>query len=210
MKLSDIAWKQSEDTFNAFLETSFFQEMNNGTLSEITYANYLEQDYIFVVIESKFEAMIASVIDSEYREFFLNYSIAASDYAEEIELLFQENKNFSRTGITTPATKKYTDALLRSTVDQSIEVQVTNFLVCVWYYRELGKYFALHSSPNNSYQDYMDSLIDPKFIKDVDIAISIFDNLGERASLEIRDQMLGAFDNNAKYEVDFTNDAYNL
>lgn len=108
MKLSDRAWKQSEDIFNDFLSTPFFQEMNNGTLGEVTYANFLEQDYIFVVIESKFEAMIASVIDTEYREFFLEYSITASAYAEEVELFLQENKNFTRTGIITPATKKYT------------------------------------------------------------------------------------------------------
>lgn len=95
-------------------------------------------------------------------------------------------------------------------MDQSIEVQIANFLPCVWYYRELGKYFAEHSSPKNPYQDYMDSLVDIKFIKDVDMAISIFDKLGESASLEIRDHMLSVFAKNAKYEVDFTNDAYNI
>lgn len=70
MKLSDIAWEQSENIFYKLIKHPFNQEMKKGTLSEIKYANYLEQDYIFVVIESKFEAMIASKITSEYREFF--------------------------------------------------------------------------------------------------------------------------------------------
>ncbi|MCT4635656.1 MAG: hypothetical protein N4A31_05400 [Rickettsiales bacterium] len=210
MRFSDIAWKQSEDMFYKIINHPFNQEMMNGTLSMVTYANYLEQDYNFVTVESKFEAMIAGKIASEYREFFLEYSISASDYAEEIEVFFQENKNISKTGENTPATYKYTDALLRSTVDKSIEVQVANFLPCVWYYRELGEYFANHPYPDNPYQDYIDSLNDPKYIKDVYEAIDIFNDLAESSSLEVKEQMLDAFSKNAGYEFDFFNDAYNI
>lgn len=210
MKLSDIAWEKSEDIFSKIIEHPFNQEMMSGNLSMVTYANYLEQDHVFVTVESKFEAMIATDIASEYRTFFLEYSISASEYAKEIELFFRENKNISKTGETTSATYKYTDALLRSTVDQPIEVQVANFLPCVWYYRELGQYFADNHYPDNPYQVYIDSLNDPEYIADVDTAISIFNNLAEKASLKIKDQMLDAFAKNAGYEFDFFDDAYNI
>ena len=209
MKLSTKAWNQSQDVFNDFIELTLNQKMGNGTLSEFSYANYLEQDYNFVVIESEFEVMIAKTITTlEYKKYFFHYSLSASNYAQEIEVFFEENKNISKTGIINSATEKYTDALLRSTVDKPIEVQVANFLPCVWYYRELGKYFAEHPYPDNPYQDYIDSLSDPQYIEDVDTAISIFDDLAEKSSLEVQDQMLYTFAKIAEYEVDFSGEAY--
>ena len=205
MTLSEQSWKNSEDIFYKITQHPFNQEMMNGILSSDKFSYYLEQDELYVLDEAKFEAIIASKITPKYMDNFLEYSAAALDYAEFIEQL-----NISKTSEIAPATLSYTNYLLRSAVDKPIETQVAVLLPCFWYYLEIGKYLANNSVENNPYQKWIDNYSSKEYEQIVDEAISIFDDLADHTTENIRDQMLNAFRISAIYELNFYDDSYEM
>jgi thiaminase/transcriptional activator TenA len=205
MTLSEIAWKNSLDTYSAIVVHPFNQKLMNGTLETYRYNFYLEQDEIFVEKETKLEAIIASEITDKYQLNFLSYAQSAYDYSKYLAQL-----NYTRTNELAPTTLAYSNHLLANAVDQKVEVQVATILPCYWYYLKLGKYFAQNKVDNNPYQGWIDSYSSAEYEEFVYEVIDIFDDLSQKATPEIRQKMLSVFDISAKYEFNFYDDIYEM
>lgn len=205
MIFSEVAWKNSETTYNAIVAHPFNQELMNGTLEIYRHNFYLEQDEIFVEKETKFEAIIASKISYKYQVNFLDYAKSAYDYSQYLAQL-----NYTKTNELAPTTLAYGNHLLASTTDQSVEIQVAAILPCFWYYLELGQYFAQHKVDDNPYQDWIDSYSSEEYEEFVYEVINIFNELAKNTTPEIRQKMLEVFDISAKYEFNFYDDIYEM
>ena len=207
MTFSELAWKKSYPVYQKFIELPFNQGLMDGTLPLNIFAYALEQDSIYIPAELRSENAIASKIKEEYIPDFLRYSAGSLIYEQEVALFFKNTPNVTKTGNVTQATINYVDHLQATTI-LNVEIAVVAILPCFWFYEEAGKYFAEHPIENNPYQKWIDSYSSEGFKESTDNLIYIANELYNKATPEIREEMINSFYQSAIHEWHFTDDSY--
>lgn len=210
MKLSTKAWELSSSIIQEILTHPFNQDLKNGLLAQDKFAYYIEQDSLYLKDFARCHAIIASKIPLQYVRSFLMFS----DYTfiaeqEVVHQFFKHTFGFKETGLVSPATLSYTSYLLRICAMEPVEVAVAAVLPCFWVYREVGLFIAKQSNSSNPYARWIETYASADFSKSVDEAISIFDDLSEKTTEDIRQKMLDAFYKSTCLEWHFWNDSYN-
>lgn len=100
--------------------------------------------------------------------------------------------------------------MLRSCLNDSLEVGMASLLPCFWIYREVGNYIEKHADKSNPYYRWIETYASEGFSNTVDEAIGIFDMLADNTTENMRQRMLDAFYKSACLEWHFWNDAYQI
>lgn len=209
MKLSTKAWQKTSNIYNAIINHPFNQELMNGTLDKSKFAYYIEQDVLYLRDFSRCHAIIASKIPLEYMNNFLKYAEYVLIAEQEVvHQFFKKEFNFSETGLITPATLSYTSYMLRSCLNEPVEVGLASLLPCFWIYREVGLFIAENTDKNNPYYRWIETYSSEGFSAAVNDAIEIFDAMAENTTEAIREKMLDAFYKTTCLEWHFWNDSY--
>ena len=210
MKLSEIAWKKSLVIYNAIIDHPFNKELMYGTLDKKKFAYYIEQDILYLQDFSRCHAIIASKISLEYMRSFLKYAEYTLIAEQEVvHQFFNKIFNFNETGLITQATLGYTSYMLKTCLNESVEVAMAALLPCFWIYREVGLFIAKHAKQDNPYYRWIETYSGEGFCNAVDEAIIIFDDLAINTTDDVRKKMLDAFYKSAVWEWHFWNDSYN-
>lgn len=109
-----------------------------------------------------------------------------------------------------PACFTYTNFLLASASHGSYEEAVAALLPCFWIYGEVGKYIYQTATPNNPYQEWIDTYAGEKFNELVNKAIIITEETAARTTEEIKMRMAEAFIASSRLEWMFWDSAYRL
>ncbi len=209
MTHSAKAWEKVAPIHRAIIQHPFNQELMNGTLNHEKFIYYVEQDVLFLKELSGCLELIATKIQPEYSNLFIELARSVSLFVEEIiekysadcDCCDKENK-LSR------ATLSYTSYLWRTAAVDPVEVAVAAILPSYWVYLETNLYLAKSLSPDNPYLSWIQTYISDDFAVEVKNVIAIFDALAENTTEEIRKKMLEAFCKSAMLEWHFWNDVY--
>jgi thiaminase (transcriptional activator TenA) len=210
MKLSTQAWNKSASIYNGIINHPFNQELMRGTLSRDRFAYYIEQDSIYLQDFSRCHSIISSKIDHQFMAQFIKYAeytlIAEQDVVHHF---FNKLFAFKATGFITSATLSYTSYMLRTCLNEQVEVGFAALLPCFWIYREVGLFILKNTNIDNQYYRWIETYSSEDFSKVVDQAIEIFDIMSSNVKPHIQEKMLDAFYKSACLEWHFWNDAYN-
>lgn len=211
MKLSIKAWNKSSSIYEAIISHPFNQELMRGKLDKDKFACYIEQDVLYLQDFARCHAIMASKVPLEYVRSFLRYSdFTFAAEQEVVHQFFKESFGFKESGLVTPATISYTSYMLKSCLNDSLEIGMATLLPCFWIYREVGNYIAKHADKTNPYYRWIETYTSEGFSDTVDEAISIFDTLAKNTTEDVRQKMLDAFYKSACLEWHFWNDAYKM
>ena len=211
MKLSTKAWNNSASIYEAIINHPFNQELMKGSLNQDKFACYIEQDVLYLQDFARCHAIMASKASLDHVRKFLKYS----DYTfvaeqEIVHQFFKKAFDFKESGLITSATISYTSYMLRSCLNDSVEVGMAALLPCFWIYREVGNYIAKYADKSNPYYRWIETYTSEDFTNTVDEAIDIFNILAENTTENIRQKMIDAFYKSACLEWHFWNDAYKM
>lgn len=211
MKLSTIAWEKTSHIYNAIINHPFNVELMQGTLDKKKFAYYVEQDVLYLQDFSKCHAILSAKVPQEYANIFLKYAEYTLIAEQElVHKYFKEIFQLKETRLITPATISYTSYMLKTCLNESLEVGLASLLPCFWIYREVGLHIKKFSNKNNPYYRWIKTYASKDFYQAAEKAIEIFDILANQASEKIRKKMLDVFYKTSCLEWHFWNDCYNL
>ncbi len=209
MKYSAKAWEKAAPIYRAIIQHPFNQELMKGTLSHDKFIYYIEQDILFLNELSGCLALIASKIQPEHSNIFLNLAQNVSSFSQEIAEHYcidteqcKKNHKLSR------ATLSYSSYLWRTSAVDPVEVAVAAILSSYWVYYEGNVKLIQTTSADNPYLSWIERFTTAEFETEVNDILAIFDALAENTTEENRKKMLEAFCKSAMLEWHFWNDVY--
>ena len=206
-KLSDLAWKQCESIIEAIKHHPFNLQLADGKLAKQKFFYYLSQDYKYLKVFAKVLSIIVTKIPDKFVvdfTYFINEALTTEH--QLIQDFFGDNVISMQLS---PANFAYSNYLLSTSYDSSIEVAVASVTPCFWIYCYIANnIYKTASIKENFYQDWINTYASPKLNLVAQKIVNIFDILAEDASYEIRSDMMKAFEYSAIMEWHFLHDAY--
>ncbi len=210
MKLSKLAWINSEEIIHRIQNHPFNQDLMNGTLTRDKFIYYIEQDVVYLNDFARCLALLASKAPLKNVRKFLKYADDVFHNEQEVVHQFYHKKfKTPVTGKITQATLSYTAFLFKHCTNDSFEIGLAAILPCFWVYQKIGVYIAKHSVKNNGYARWIETYSSDDFKETVNEVIALFDDLAEKTSEGVKQKMLTVFHTGVCLEWHFWNDAYN-
>lgn len=204
-----VDWRRAHE------EHPFVQAMGDGSLSLERFSYYMRQDYLFLIDYCRVLA-IASAKSPDLTSMGHFASLLYETLNSEMDL----HRGFcSDLGITEaeleatvpgPATVAYTDHLLRTAYDGSIEELAAALLPCQWGYDEVGRLLEHRDRPDpgSFHSRWVLGYCDPDYRKLTDWLKGFVDELGGVAPVEKKLRMQAAFRASTRYEYLFWDAAW--
>jgi thiaminase/transcriptional activator TenA len=209
MIFSQQAWALIVTIFHAIVAHPFNQQLMHGTLPRDIFAYYIEQDAAYLHDFARFMEVIASKAPTKHRATFLKFADDARQVeAEIVHEHFRRKFAVLNTGHVSPALVEYTSFLSHACHDEPVEVSVAAILPCFWIYREVALRMKPYLKPNNPYSQWIESYTGDDYAQAVKQVIAIADELADNATPAVRSRMLEVFQEGAKLELRFWDDAY--
>ena len=193
------------------------QAMGDGSLSLEKFSYYMRQDYLFLIDYCRALAIasakspdlasmghFASLLDETLNsEMALHRGFCADFGISEAEL---------ETTVPGPATIAYTDHLVRSAYDGSIEELSAALLPCQWGYDEVGRLLEHRDRPDpeSFHSRWVAGYCDPAYRDLTGWLKGFVDELGRVAPPDKRQRMLAAFRASTRYEYLFWDAAWRV
>ena len=193
------------------------QAMGDGSLSLERFSYYMRQDYLFLIDYCRVLAIasakshdlasmghFASLLDETLNsEMALHRGFCADFGISEVEL---------EATVPGPATIAYTDHLVRSAYDGSIEELSAALLPCQWGYDEVGQLLEHRDRPDpeSFHSRWVAGYCDPAYRDMTNWLKGFVDELGRAAPPDKRRRMLAAFRASTRYEYLFWDAAWRV
>jgi len=210
MNLSEQAWNQTADVYQAIISHPFNKELMNGTLEHKIFRFYIEQDQLFLKSFARSLGLIAARAEnSEHIAHFLKFA-GNTIAAEQTIIAKYIGEEVKAKRDIAPACLSLKSFLLQACALEPVEVAVAAVLPCFWLYLKVGQEIYKHANSSNPFFEWIKNYASEQFALDVGIVITIFDELAENALPHVKDKMLEAFYQSSVLEYHFWNDAYEL
>ncbi|MGP9537597.1 bifunctional hydroxymethylpyrimidine kinase/phosphomethylpyrimidine kinase [Brachybacterium sp. AOP43-C2-M15] len=204
-------WAAGEDTARAIAGSEFVRALVDGSLDELEFAFYLDQDAHYLRRYSRsLAALAARSSDPAAQEL---WSRGATDcLTVESELHRSRLGDGDEAGAGTepsPVTSAYTDFLLAAALGEDLAVGAAAVLPCYWLYAQAGA--ALPAvPPDHPYADWLDTYRDPGFVTATQEALAQVERELEAASPRVRAAALRAYLLACRHELEFFDQALRL
>ena len=191
------------------------QAMGDGSLSLERFSYYMGQDYLFLIDYCRVLA-IASAKSPDLASMGHFASLLDETLNSEMELHRGFSSDFGITEteleatVPAEATVAYTDHLLRSAYDGSIEELAAALLPCQWGYDEVARLLEHRERPDavSFHSRWVAGYCDPEYRKLTGWLKGFVDNLGELAPDKTKRRMQKAFQASTRYEYLFWDAAW--
>ena len=186
------------------------QAMGDGSLSLERFSYYMRQDYLFLIDYCRVLAIasakcpdlasmghFASLLDETLNSEMALHRGFCSDFGiTEAQL---------EATVPGPTTTAYTDHLVRTAYDGSIEELSAALLPCQWGYDEVGRLLEHRERPdaNSFHSRWVAGYCDPGYREMTGWLKRFVDDLGAAASTDTRRRMHAAFKASTRYEYLF-------
>ena len=208
---TDKLWQSAEKDIEKIISHPFCVELSKGILSKEKFNEYISQDSIYIIEDSRALAITAvKAEDVDEMKFLLDM---ARDGLEIEHLLHEEFIGYFNIVLNKKASKinkAYTNFLLSTAKSQTYEESLAALLPCFWVYREVGLSIVKNSKKNNKYQKWIDTYSGDEFEIYNQKLIDIVNKNAELATEELKKNMLEAFKKSVIFEFEFFDSAYNL
>ena len=214
MRFSDELRNAADDIWEAQNEHPFVRGIGDGTLDPPRFRFYVRQDYLFLVDYARVLALGAARaprLDAMERLAELSHSTLSS----ELDL---HRSYASEWGITeadmaaelpAPATRAYTDFLIRTATLGDFSELVAALLPCMWGYSDLGRRLAARGRPDRPlYARWIDMYADDEFARLADWCRELCDEAAQDRGPSGRERMGEAFLASSRHELSFWDSAW--
>lgn len=207
----NVLLEGSLPVYQKILNLPFILELTKGTLSAKRFANYIQQDALYLVDYARALLLIAAKANSasEIVSFikFAEGAIVEERALHEYYLKgYEIDLNVSKNN----ACFAYTHYLISTASTQSIEESVAAILPCFWIYRDVGNHIHRHSVINNPYEKWISNYANEEFARLVDEALLIADEMYTQASVSTQHAMRKTALQSSILEWRFWDDAYSM
>lgn len=208
-RFSDHLRHAADDVWRAQFDHPFVRGIGDGTLELTRLRRWVLQDYLFLIEYCRllaFGTARSPDLDTLTRFAELLHSTATFEmdlhrsYAKEFGL----NQEDLEAESMAPATRSYTEFLIRTAATGSFGELAAALLPCMWAFSEIGLALAAGPRPQDSrFAAWIDSYSSPEFAQLADWCRALVDRLGDNASEPERRRMEVAFLISSRYELDF-------
>jgi thiaminase/transcriptional activator TenA len=211
MKLSHLAWKQSLSITERIVRHPFVLELIEGSLCWSRFSFYLEQDKLYLEDYARCLAVIADKAPTHYQAHFSRYANhAVISEQDRVYGHYNQNHQIKRSGAIAPATLRYSGALLRTCLNEPLEIAVASILPCFWIYQHIGYLAKIKSNDNNLYQPWIDTYSSSSFSQGTEAIIGLFNDTANRSSKATQEKMVKTYKDSSAHEWNFFDDCYHL
>jgi thiaminase (transcriptional activator TenA) len=201
--------RDAASVWEAQHEHPFVRGIGDGSLEPARFRRYVRQDYLFLIDYGRLLALAcARAPRLELAERFAELARATlldelalhRSYAAEWEIAADELE----AATPAPATRAYTDYLLRTAALGDFAELVAALLPCMWAYSEIGQRLAKRGRPENElYARWIDSYADEEFARLADWCREACDEAAGEVGSAGRERMRRAFVESSRHELAF-------
>lgn len=214
--------KTETSSFNALLEDSlpvyqkilnlpFILELTKGTLSTKRFANYIQQDALYLIDYGRALLLIAAKANTPSEIIsFIKFAEGAIIEERAMQAYYYKRYEIDSNIGKNNACFAYTHYLISTAATQSIEESIAAVLPCFWIYRDVGNHIHRHSAINNPYEKWISNYANKEFARLVDEALLIADKMYCQATVSTQNAMRKAALQSSILEWRFWDDAYNM
>jgi thiaminase/transcriptional activator TenA len=193
----------------------FVQRLGDGTLEEDRFRVWLRQDYLFLIEFGRVLALAAArAEDLETMGRFAD--LLRATLKDEMDL---HRRYAARFGLTSgdleaatpaPATRAYTDFLVRVAYEGPLAAVVAALLPCAWGYAEIASRLAARGTPpaDDRYQEWIKTYTSPQFVGYAEWLRDLLDHLSDALSGADQKRLTEIFLASSEYECRFWDMAY--
>jgi thiaminase (transcriptional activator TenA) len=215
-RFTDRLRQLAASIWDAQFQHPFVRGIGDGTLDLVKFKFWLRQDYLFLIEYARvfavaaarspdlatmlrFANLLKETVDTEmnlHREYVAEFGIGVGDLERESPA---------------PATRAYTDFLLRIATTGDFAELTAALLPCMWAFNEIGQRLAAQSAPaDRRYAKWIAMYSSPEFAELAEWCRDLLDQLA--AGLPERDllRLEAAFLTSSRYEWQFWDMAWNL
>jgi len=201
-RAADSIWEQQH-------QHPFVRGIGSGTVPRHQFERWVRQDYQFLIEYCRlfgfaaarspdlptlvrFAELLQTTVTTEmdlHRDFAARFGISRSELEAEAMA---------------PATRAYTNFLLRTAALSDFAELAAALLPCMWGFSEIGLRLAAGPRPGNPLcAAWIDAYADPEFQKLAGWCRELVDRLAVEAGSSLRIRMSDAFLTSSRYELDF-------
>ncbi|ODS39227.1 MAG: hypothetical protein A7315_11395 [Candidatus Altiarchaeales archaeon WOR_SM1_79] len=195
-------WMTAQPVYEQIINCAYIKRLADGTLPHKWFAHYLSQDVLYIIDDSKALAVTAArAPNPDEMYFFLQLAKDGLDIERALHKEFIQLFNIPKAIEKSPAFNAYTDFLINNAFNSPYPVAVAALLPCFWIYYKTGEYVLNNTVNNNPYRKWIDTYSGDEYKQYTKRFIYITENLGQKASPIIREQMENAFIEGTKHEL---------
>lgn len=214
MRFSQQLQHAAAQVWEAQHKHPFIRGIADGTLDPQRFRAYIRQDYLFLIEYARVLALAcARAPRLEQMERFAE--LAHSTLRTELDLhrAYAADWEITRAQLERerpqPATRAYTDFLLRTAALGEFGELVAAVLPCMWGYSDLGQRLAQHPPPSEQrYARWIAMYSSDEFAELAQWCRELCDQAAVDAGQEARTRMREAFLASSRYELDFWESAW--
>jgi thiaminase/transcriptional activator TenA len=196
MSLSGRLRERAAEVWERELAHPFVQGLGDGTLDEARFRVWLRQDYLFLVEYARVVALAAA--RAEDLE-------SMGRFAELLQSTLVSEMDHLEAAVPQPATRAYTDFLVRTAYEGPLAAIVAALLPCAWGYGEIATRLAARSDPPaaDRYREWIRTYSSPEFSAYADWLRGQLDLLSESLSGAEEKRLEEIFMTASEHEVRF-------
>ncbi len=210
MNWSKEAWQAGLSTYERILVHPFVTELSSGALSSQRFRAYIEQDIVYMNrLAKSMESLLTRMADGELKTLFEKFSQDTVAMEQAMQRDYAPMFRYDDSTPLTEACVAYSAHERHCCEAEDVAVGLASLLPCYWIYREVGQsiYKCAHLE-NHPYADWISLYADEAFAHEVDVYITLCDELAAESTPEVRKRMTEVFLQSAEWEWRFWDDAY--
>ena len=201
-------WDNIKPVYHQIIGCSYIKRLVDGSLPHSWFAHYLSQDVLYIIDDSRALAITAARAENaEETYFFIQMAKDGLDIERTLQHDFIRDFNIPKATEKSPAFKAHADFLLDHAFNAPYPVAVAALLPCFWVYYKTGEYVFKNAVNDNPYRKWIDTYSGEEYKHFTLKFIRITENLGQKADPGIRIQMLEAFVQGTKHELNVLTEA---
>jgi thiaminase (transcriptional activator TenA) len=214
MPFSHQLRQAAAEVWEAQHEHPFVRGIGEGTLDPERFRFYVRQDYLFLIEYGRLLALAcARAPRLELMERFAELAHSTLRTEMDLHRAYAADWGISRAELERerpqPATRAYTDFLLRTAALADFGELVAALLPCVWGYSELGQRLAQDRRPaEERYARWIEMYSGEELAKLARWCREVCDEVADGAGEEVKGRMRDAFVASSRYELEFWESAW--
>lgn len=195
-------WECTSEIYEELISCSFVTGLSNGTLSESAFKHYLSQDVIYIQKDAEALAKMSyRALFEKERDFFKRM---VSDCIEIEDVLHNEFMDYFQVEVAKEQSSAFSDynSFLEEKVNNAAyPIAIAALLPCFWLYGKVGHHILATQSPNNKYQKFIDTYSGEEYIDYTKEFISIMENQASKVNKVIQEEIIHAFIESSRHEL---------
>jgi len=204
-------WDSVSDIYEELLSSEFVLGLANGRLAEESFKHYLSQDVIYIKRDSQALANMSERAICEKESLF--FKRMSSDCIEIEDILhneFMDYFNVKAAKEQSLAFANYSSFIEEMADKAEYPIAVAALLPCFWLYGKVGHHILATQSPTNKYQKFIDTYSGDEYIEYTREFISIMENHASSENEHTQKEIIDAFVESSRHELNVFLEATNL